>query len=166
VSFKRPVELAQDNTLGIEPFLDTIKKLPNYDYVLLLQPTSPLRAVEDIDGCIEKCIYNNVNVCVSVTEPNKSPYWMYNLDDKDQMVPLLDTEEECTYRQKIPKVYVLNGAIYIAEVNYLLKKKSFVSEDTMVFIMPPERSIDIDSEVDFKLAEILIKNNIPKLAKD
>ena len=153
--FKRPVGLAQDNTPGIESVLDAIKKLPNYDYVVLLQPTSPLCTVEDIDGCIEKCIYNNVNVCVSVTEQNKSPYWMYNLDDKDQMVPLLDTEEEFTYRQEIPKVYVLNGAIYITEVNYLLKEKSFVSEDTIAFIMPPERSIDIDSKVDFKMAEIL-----------
>jgi CMP-N-acetylneuraminic acid synthetase len=84
VPFKRPVELAQDNLPGIEPVLDAIKKLPNYDYVVLLQPTSPLRTVEDKDGCIEKCIYNNVNVCVSITEPNKSPYWMYNLDDKDK----------------------------------------------------------------------------------
>jgi N-acylneuraminate cytidylyltransferase len=166
VPFKRPVELAQDNTPGIEPVLDAIKKLPNYDYVILLQPTSPLRTVEDIDGCVEKCIYNKVNACVSVTEPDKSPYWMYSLDDKDKMVPLLDTEEEFTYRQEIPKAYVLNGAIYVAKANYLLKKKSFVSEDTIAFIMPPERSIDIDSEVDFKLAEILIKNNIPKLAKD
>jgi N-acylneuraminate cytidylyltransferase len=103
---------------------------------------------------------------VSVAEPDKSPYWMYSLDDKDQMVPLLDTEEKFTYRQEIPKAYVLNGAIYIAKTIYLLKNKSFVSEDTIAFIMPKERSIDIDSGLDYKLAEILIKNSIPKLAKD
>jgi len=166
VPFKRPVELARDNTPAIEPVLHAIKKLSNYNYVVLLQPTSPLRTVEDIDGCIEKCIYNKVNACVSVAEPDKSPYWMYSLDDKDQMVPLLDTEEKFTYRQEIPKAYVLNGAIYIAKTIYLLKNKTFVSEDTIAFIMPKERSIDIDSGLDYKLAEILIKNSIPKLAKD
>lgn len=59
VPFVRPIELAQDNTPGIEPVLHAIEKCPGYDYVLLLQPTSPLRTVEDIDGCIEFLLNKN-----------------------------------------------------------------------------------------------------------
>lgn len=78
VPFKRPIELAQDDTPGIDPVLHAIEQCPGYDYVVLLQPTSPLRTVDDIDGCIEQLLSSDgTNFCVSVTEPEKSPYWMY-----------------------------------------------------------------------------------------
>ena len=75
--FIRPAELAEDNTPGIDVVIHAIDALKEkYDYLVLLQPTSPLRKVEDIDRCIETCIDRNVPACISVSETMNHPYWM------------------------------------------------------------------------------------------
>lgn len=155
VPFKRPLELAQDDTPGIEPVLHAIEQCPGYDYVVLLQPTSPLRTVEDIDGCIEKLLNNNADFCVSVTEPEKSPYWMYTLEE-DRMVPLLPQDELVARRQDLPKVYALNGAVYVAKTRCLIIEKSFLVKDTLAYIMKSERSLDIDNELDFIICDKML----------
>ena len=72
--FVRPADLAKDDTPGIEPVVHAIETIPEkYDYIVLLQPTSPLRTTEDVDGCIHFCIKNSANACVSITETEKSP---------------------------------------------------------------------------------------------
>ena len=157
VPFKRPLELAQDDTPGIEPVLHAIEQCPGYDYVVLLQPTSPLRTVEDIDGCIEKLLNSDADFCVSVTEPEKSPYWMYTLEE-ERMVPLLSQEELVTRRQDLPKVYALNGAVYIGKVTELIESKSFLAITTIAYEMTKEHSIDIDTQIDFTLCELILKN--------
>lgn len=156
VPFKRPLNLAQDDTPGIEPVLHAIEQCPGYDYVVLLQPTSPLRTVEDIDGCIEKLLASDADFCVSVTEPDKSPYWMYTVHN-DRMVPLLPKEELVTRRQDLPKVYALNGAVYVGKSNSLIKEKSFLTEQTLGFTMNQINSVDIDTELDFRYCEFLLK---------
>ncbi|MFD2881197.1 hypothetical protein ACFTAO_43470 [Paenibacillus rhizoplanae] len=80
--FVRPKELSEDITPGIAPVLHAITQLPDFDYVVLLQPTSPLRLIDDIDGCIEHMVNIGAPACVSVTKPDKSPYWMYTLKEK------------------------------------------------------------------------------------
>lgn len=155
VPFKRPIELAQDDTPGISPVLHAIKQIPSYDYVVLLQPTSPLRKVEDIDACIEKLFSTDADFCVSVTEPEKSPYWMYKIEH-EKMVPLLPQDELVTRRQDLPKIYTLNGAVYVAKINSLVEKKSFITTNTVAYVMSQEQSFDIDTIVDFKVCESLI----------
>lgn len=157
VPFKRPIELAQDETPGIEPVLHAIEQCPGYDYVVLLQPTSPLRTVEDIDGCIEKLISSGKDFYVSVTESDKSPYWMYTVNQSNMKV-LIDRNKLITRRQDLPKVYNLNGALYVGKVELLYKKKSFLTEGTQAYIMPRERSYDIDSEMDFKICNYLMES--------
>lgn len=157
VPFKRPVELAKDDTPGIAPVLHAIEQCPGYDYVVLLQPTSPLRTVEDIDGCIEKLIACDADFCVSVTEPEKSPYWMYTIEH-EKMVPLLPQNELITRRQNLPKCYALNGAIYIGKIQALLCSKSFLEEGTIGYTMVQKNSYDIDTEVDFLICQYLIRN--------
>lgn len=158
IPFLRPAELAQDDTPGIEPVLHAIDKLPNYDYIVLLQPTSPLRKVEDIDGAIEFCMERRVKSCVSVTEAEHSPYWMYSLTDNNVMTPILKISPDKSYRRQIlPKVYRLNGAVYVAECNFLKKNRSFISSETLGYIMPPERSLDIDTMLDFSLIELIMR---------
>lgn len=154
VSFKRPLELAQDDTPGIEPVLHAIEQCPGYDYVVLLQPTSPLRTVEDIDGCIEKLLNSDADFCVSVTEPEKSPYWMYTLEG-ERMVPLLPQEELVTRRQDLPKVYALNGAVYVGNIMEIIETKNFLTKSTLGYVMSKENSIDIDTEIDFKLCNLI-----------
>ncbi|MED4461197.1 cytidylyltransferase domain-containing protein [Metabacillus fastidiosus] len=158
VPFIRPKHLAEDTTPGIAPVIHAINELSGYDYVILLQPTSPFRLAEDIDSCIEKVINAGAPSCVSVSEPEKSPYWMYILQERDRMKQLLSEKELITQRQDLPPVYALNGAIYIAETDWLNKTKTFLTDETVAFIMPRNRSYDIDEEEDLFLCEYIMTN--------
>ncbi|QGM31024.1 acylneuraminate cytidylyltransferase family protein [Bacillus sp. N3536] len=160
VPFIRPIQLAQDDTPGIDPILHAIEQCPGYDYVVLLQPTSPLRKVEDIDGAIQMLLDKGVDYCVSVTEPDKSPYWMYKVDKNGRMLQIMDQDNFAIRRQDLPKVYSLNGAVYVARIESLKNTKSFLTKDTVAFEMPKSRSMDIDTEEDFLLCEYLQKNII------
>lgn len=155
VPFVRPMEFSQDDTPGIAPVLHAIEKCPGYDYVVLLQPTSPLRTVEDIDNCIDYILKEQAEFFVSVTETEKTPYWMYTVEDKN-LKPLMNQENLITRRQDSPKVYVLNGAIYVARVDSLVKAKTFLTKDTRAFVMPNERSFDIDNELDMIVCETIL----------
>jgi CMP-N,N'-diacetyllegionaminic acid synthase len=154
VPFVRPANLAMDDTPGIKPILHAIESLESrYDYVMLLQPTSPLRIAEDIDNALEKCV-SGYPACVSVTAPDKSPYWMFTLTEAGTMKPLL--ESKATRRQDLPEVYALNGAVYAAETTFLIENKTFVTAETAAYIMPKTRSVDIDEMLDIKLCEVIL----------
>jgi N-acylneuraminate cytidylyltransferase len=158
VPFVRPTELADDSTSNFSIVLHAISQLPGYDYLVLLQPTSPLRTADDIDKCIEECCRFNSNCCVSVTESSKSPYWMYYLDANNRMRPVLENSPNGE-RQSLPPAYVLNGAIYIAKTDWLETKTSFLSTETLAFVMPRERSVDIDCEFDLQFMEACLRNS-------
>ncbi len=161
VPFIRPAELALDNTPGIEPVIHAIDTITEkYDYVLLLQPTSPLRKVEDIDLCIEKCIESAVPACVSICEVDHSPYWMFVKDEQKRLKPIIKMEGQFSRRQELPPVYRLNGAIYIALCDYVRDKRSFLSDKTIGYEMSVNNSLDIDTEYDFKLAEVIMTKQL------
>ncbi|MDD4975465.1 MAG: acylneuraminate cytidylyltransferase family protein [Bacteriovorax sp.] len=162
VPFVRPSELAIDATPGMEPVFHAMEKVPGFDIIVLLQPTSPLRNVEDIDGTIERCLENDSNACVSLAEVEQSPFWMYTLAPNCEMKPIMEKDNNFVRRQDLPKVYTLNGAVYVAKSEWLLEKKSFVTEETLGYIMPQDRSLDIDTEFDLKLAELMIQKNYNK----
>lgn len=154
--FVRPQELAEDGTPGIDVVLHACRAMPGYEYVVLLQPTSPLRAAEDIERAIERCRDSGAPVCVSVTKPEKSPYWMYFLDEAGHMAPVVDAGRLPALRQALPEAYALNGAVYVARIDWLEQAKAFLTAETVAYVMPRERSVDIDTALDFKLAEALI----------
>jgi len=156
VPFVRPVELAQDDTPGIEPVLHAVSVLPGYDYVVLLQPTSPLRLADDIDGCIEVCLSSRAPSCVSVTEVDQHPYLMYEVDGTGYMSPFVHQEVVRFRRQDLPPLYILNGAVYIAEQAFLWESRSFLSSLTKAYRMPKSRSFDIDDAVDLAACENLM----------
>jgi CMP-N,N'-diacetyllegionaminic acid synthase len=160
VPFKRPLNLALDDTPGIDPVLHAMKVLPKYDYIVLLQPTSPLRSVEDIDGCLHFCLQNKANACVTVTDPDKSPYWMFTMKEEGFLVPLIQMESTATRRQDLPKTYALNGAVYIAKCDWLLVNQNFIGPETVAYAMPRERSIDIDSEQDIQYLDFILLQRI------
>lgn len=161
VPFVRPIELARDNTPGIEPVIHAINALSEkYDYVMLLQPTSPLRSVIDIDECIEYAVKQNVLSCVSVAEVDKNPYWMYILDADCRLHQLIKNKKKFNQRQDLPKVYVLNGALYIICTDWFLCNRTFISDETYAFIMPKSRSIDIDDTLDFKFVDFLLHERV------
>lgn len=158
IPFKRPKKLAQDKTPGIAPILHALNLLPPFDYVIMLQPTSPLRSHHDIDHCIEICIQDNRPACISVTHPHHPPYWMYRLDRNLKLKPLLKPKKSYFCRQNLPEVYVINGAVYVAKVAWLKKHQTFIARETIGYPMPTERSIDIDTKLDFMLCESLLTN--------
>jgi CMP-N,N'-diacetyllegionaminic acid synthase len=159
VPFTRPEELALDETPGIEPVLHALKHVTGYDYVVLLQPTSPLRKVQDIDVAIEKSDRTGGIAVVSVTETDKSPYWMYNLGNNEFMTPIMNYDEIPHRRQEAPIAFALNGAVYVSNIDALTKEKSFLQKETIGFVMSREKSLDIDSELDFKICEVIIKSS-------
>lgn len=156
VPFVRPQNLADDTTPGIDPVLHALDILPGYDIVVLLQPTSPLRSVADIDNCIEQCVALKACSCVSVCEADKSPYWMFRLDESRRMTPVIDSVSRDSRRQELPKVYALNGAVYVSRAKCLQENKTFVTGKTVAYIMPKERSIDIDTEIDLICLQAII----------
>lgn len=155
--FKRPDELARDDTPGVKPVLHALGALvEKYEYVVLLQPTSPLRISDDIDNCIELCIRKEAPACVSVSEVTQHPFWMYEIGDNGLMKPFNQEIDVANRRQDLPEAYILNGAVYVSRVDFILSNQSFISSSTIAYIMPKERSFDIDEEIDLKLCEIIL----------
>jgi N-acylneuraminate cytidylyltransferase len=151
--FLRPAHLALDNTLGIDVVLHAIEHLPDFEYVCMLQPTSPLRTGEDIDKAFNYFLKSGANACVSVIPTIQSPFWTFELSKNGHLKSLFTKEEFPKRRQEIPATYFLNGAIYIAKTQWLIKSKSFITDETIAYIMDKEKSIDIDTIEDFNEAE-------------
>ena len=158
VPFRRPDELAEDETSSMDALLHALQQVSGYDYVVLLQPTSPLRSAEDIDACIERIYDSGAPACVSVTNTPKPPHWMYTLKDGYRLTPVLHDEEGVTRRQDAPPIYVLSGAVYVADTEWLMEHKSFMHADTVAYVIPSGRSIDIDNKLDIRIAESVIES--------
>ena len=156
---KRPKELSLDTTSSTDVVLDVIKELPGYDFLVLLQPTSPFRKAEDIDNAIEILLKSRKSSCASVKEVTESPYWMFTLNNINELDPLIKQEVEVTRRQELPNAYMLNGAIYINEIANLQDEKKLVTPNTIGYIMSSFKSVDIDTQEDWDLAEYLFKDN-------
>lgn len=160
VPFLRPMELAADDTPGIEPILHAInwfhEKEYVFDYVMCLQCTSPFRKFEQIDEAIEKLVNEGSDSIVSVCESEVSPFWMKKIED-GIMKDFLSNISFYARRQDVPKVYRLNGAIYLAKTEVLYKYNNWYTENTIPYIMDKLSSIDIDDIWDFKFAEFLMK---------
>lgn len=157
VPFMRPAELSLDSTPGIEPVLHAIKQLPEYDWILLLQPTSPLRTTDDICGIINLVKDKKASSAVSISEAISHPYWTYVLEN-GKLVSLCKNETK-SIRQDLPPAYNLNGALYLVSRNFLETKRTLMDESTIAFLMPKHRSVDIDDMDDWEFAEYLIKKN-------
>lgn len=148
VPFMRPAELAADASGSADVVMDCLQRLTGYDYLVLLQPTSPLRTSEDIDGAIRVCLDSGAPACVSMCEAEESPFWMYALGPNGSLKPIL--ENHYARRQDLPEVYVLNGAVYVADVSWFAARRGFLAEDTVGYIMPRSRSLDIDTPADLQ----------------
>jgi len=157
VPFIRPDEISRDDTPGIEPALHAIKQIPDFEWLLLLQPTSPLRSVEDIEGIISFCRKNNSPSAVSICEVNQHPYHMYHRGKNLNLQPFIKDRPKFSGRQDFSPLYITNGALYFAKIDWLLKKKSFISLETLGFEMPIDRSIDLDSLYDWDIVEQKLK---------
>jgi N-acylneuraminate cytidylyltransferase len=152
VPFRRDAALAKDETPAIDVVVDAMDRCPGYDWLVLLQPTSPLRTTQDIDAAIDLCMQRGAPACVSVCEVRQSPYWMYLLEPDSTMTPLLPAHR-ATRRQDLPQVYTLNGAVYVAKQSWLRSTRDFKAEGCVAYRMPVERSVDVDTYPDLQLIE-------------
>lgn len=159
--FRRPAELATDEAGIMDVIWHAVDSLENrYDLVVLLQATSPFRTAADIDACVERCALHGAVSCVSVTEASKNPYWMFHLDADGCLVPVIGQGALGQRRQNLPLAYALNGAVYVARVDWLRGAPHFVGEQTVAYAMPAERSVDVDSAFDLEVARAIIGNSL------
>ena len=155
---KRPYELANDTATTFDAIKHTINNLEKYDYIVLLQPTSPLRNEKHIDEAIELLEEKQADAIVSVCEMDHSPLWSNTLPKDGNMRGFLREEILNKRSQDLEKYYRLNGAIYICKTDKLLENKSFFLKDNIfAYIMDRKSSIDIDEEIDFLFAERVIE---------
>lgn len=157
----RPKELSGDNSPSIDSvthMISFLKENKNYsaDYVCLLQCTSPLKTTEDIDGTIKKILDTKMDGSVSVCEAEVNPYWT-NVFNNDKLEYFIKEGKNILRRQDLPKIYRLNGAIYVVKTDILLKNKTLEPENSTGYVMSSRNSIDIDDLMDFELAQLLIK---------
>jgi CMP-N-acetylneuraminic acid synthetase len=158
----RPVELAQDDTPTMSVIIWVLNQLETEGYfadaIVLLQPTTPLRTSQDIDAAIQLYTESDCQSVVSICRMEHSPYWSFKVEN-GFMKPLLGKKYLSMRRQSLPKIYLPNGALFISSPKVLYRIKSFYTPRTVPYIMPSERSIDIDSEKDLWLAETILQNS-------
>ena len=136
--------------------VEKIKKI-KYDFLLLLQPTSPFRTHKDIDTCLKKLFSSKIfDSVVSVTDVGGAhPLRMKKIKNGKLINFIKNKVENMQPIQSLEKVYIRNGAIYIINRNNFLRLKSLVGNNVMPFIMDKNKSINIDDEIDFELAKII-----------
>ncbi|WP_151901323.1 cytidylyltransferase domain-containing protein [Sulfurimonas hydrogeniphila] len=159
---KRPVRLATDTATTFEVVEHLIKNFEKqYTYIILLQPTSPLRKSEDIDKAIEFLHTKNADAVISVCEMEHSPLWSNTLPKDKSMATFLHKEILNKRSQDLETYYRLNGSIYIIKVAKLLEKKSFFLKDNIyAYVMDQKKSIDIDTKLDLEIANYLLSKSI------
>jgi len=159
IPFLRPKKLAEDDSSTIDVVMHSIDFLETNEYypktLVLLQPTSPLRTVEDIENALKLYIKHDVDSVVSVSEFDHSPYWSMKIEN-DYLKPNFGEKFLKMRRQDLPQLYMPNGSIYISSPEDLRKFNGFFGDKIIPYIMPKERSVDIDTMLDFKLAELLL----------
>lgn len=150
VPFRRPPHLATDEASSIDVVVDALQRLPRYDVVVLLQPTSPLRAAQDIDAVLERLCDSGAPACVTVRPAEDHPYWVFRMDSRGgPLTPFVThVADQASRRQDLPPAWSLNGAVYAARVDWFLRERRFLTPATVGHAMPFDRSLDIDTPAD------------------
>jgi len=155
----RPAKLATDSSKSIDVVIDLLQSIQEeYKYVVLLQPTSPLREPDDIKCMIELMQEKDVDASVSISrleEPH--PYKLKSITHDGYVESFMKGKTSEVPRQSLPKVYALNGAIYISKTEVILREKTFLPKKTLPYII--EENINIDTEIDFLLLKTMYENN-------
>ncbi len=164
VPFVRPAELAGDDAPMSEVIRHALRELEAsgvfFDYLVLLQPTSPLRTSADIDAAFERLADTDGSAVVSVCQAEHSPRWIGRLPEDGNMDTFLDSAAARSNRQDLGTFFRLNGSIYLAEVPYLIEQGGFLGPATYALVMSQEDSVDVDTELDFEVAECLLAKRL------
>jgi len=156
----RPLNLSTDTSTTNEVVDYELKQLnENFDILLLLQPTSPLRTSKNIDEALEMMSIKKSSSVVSVVKTNHPPEWSFKLNTEHK---IKDVKKLLTLkrRQDSEPSYRLNGAIYATNISNFKKDNAFIRKDTAILVMSENSSIDIDTIDDFKFAESTLRKLI------
>lgn len=162
VPFIRSEQLATDTATSASVVKHALswykeKMKSQYEYFVLLQPTSPLRNSDDISSAISLLKEKNADAVISVCEMEHPPLWSNTLPESLSLENFISESVKNKRSQDIDPYYRLNGAIYICRVDRFLREQKFLFNDNIfAYIMPNERSVDIDTAFDFKIAELFI----------
>ena len=163
VPFLRPSKLASDEALAIPTIQHAVNEYEKsigsiFDYIIMLQPTAPLRTEKDIDCALEQMITNRADSVISITNvENNHPYKMKIIRD-GFLHDFYPSNIENPPRQSLPPVYIVNGAIYATTRDIFMEKNTFKGNKCLPYLMPFQRSVNIDEKTDIVLAEYLMKN--------
>ena len=157
VPFLRSEENSSDKAGSWDVVKEVLSKLnEKYEIVVLLQPTSPLRSSVHIKEAIDLFFEKEADTVCSVCETSHPVFWCNTLDSAQSMKNFIKKEYR-KRRQDLPKTYTLNGAIYICKIKNL-NNPNFYSNKSFAYVMSREISVDIDSDLDFKIAEIILSD--------
>lgn len=159
VPFLRPNKISEDESTTMDCIFHALDAVESdFDYVVLLQPTSPLRKSSDIDACIVLADSSMGNQCVSVVSIDKPLEWLFIVNDNKLLEPLYSRNNTVFRRQDGSDLFFPNGAVYVSSIDTLKTSETFYNENTKAYIMPKKRSIDIDTEEDLNYLEFTLNN--------
>jgi len=168
VPFVRPSELATDESRVEDAMVHALKHVEEYDkkydYVCLLQPTSPLLESIDVINAKKMLFDKEADMIVSVSKSPINIFWAREIPE-DLSMNSFDTDVCGTNKQCFENMYYLNGAIYFGKWDIFYNKKDYYKQNTYAYKMPYEKSIDIDTYDDLKLVEYFLKKSKQEIAK-
>ena len=169
VPFMRPAELATDTALALDNYIYTLSRLSEEsgtkieDFIVLL-PTAPLRLASDIDAAVALFRAKQADAVISYFEAPHPVQWYRFIDDDGVIRAVMPEGDRLANRQEERVSYLPNGAIYVFKLELLIKERTCYSDKTFPYIMPADRSVDIDNLFDFELAEFLLTRKHQKPA--
>ena len=167
VPFMRPEELAQDDSpewLTWQHAIRTLQEMESrtkIEVFICVPPTSPLRAVEDVNACIRTLVESDADLVIAVKHAERSPYFnMIVLDDAGYARLVIPPEMAVFRRQDAPRVYDVTTVAYAARPEFVLNANSVFEGKVRTVVVPAERAVDIDTELDLKFAEFLLSQRV------
>jgi CMP-N,N'-diacetyllegionaminic acid synthase len=162
VPFKRPKELANDESMVMDAYLYTIDRISassgkKIDSFIALLPTAPLRIAKDIDNAIEIFNEKEADSVISITEAQVPVEWYRKIDHKGVLMDYFSNVSAIKNRQNFNQSYIPNGAIYVFSTERLRETRQYYMDKTYPYMMPRDRSADIDELLDFEWAEFLLQ---------
>jgi CMP-N-acetylneuraminic acid synthetase len=164
VPFLRPKELATDTALAVDVMKHALLEMEKidkkqYEYLVMLQPTTPLRKPQYIDEAIRKLIDTDCDSVVSMVEVGAHhPARMYRIEN-DKLISIMDEGTAMRPRQELPSIYIRSGDVYACRRSVIFKHNSLIGDDCCPLVIAPEKAINIDDMKDIVLAEYYLKNS-------
>jgi CMP-N,N'-diacetyllegionaminic acid synthase len=163
VPFLRPSELATDETPTLPVVQHAVGWLEAHgalvDAIVLLQATSPLRTVQHVEAAIRKFVDTRADSVTTVCAVDDNPYWMQRLDG-DRVRALMPEGARYGRRQDLPPVYRLTGAVYVTRRDVIMEEGRLLGDDTRAVVVGRRESIDVDDELDLRLAELIADQEV------